>query len=365
MNFDTILHLSCEHAVPIYRSACQIKAARHIVAVTQEHASFYENLQHCLPDDIHLEKVNVRTSEPDAYTQRLIKVIEGLPPGRHAVHLLGASRTVFTILWTYCQDKGIPCFFPDNETMAYRWANAGDRQHQAFEPVIRKVKDFFDLSGYRLDEQRATDAWDQSMRNQAAALAVCEEQERIKLFSRNVRDFAKSPGKPFRIDAQKVKGVKIAATLKQPKDGNQGRLYLGDQKFTVRPWKNMASFLCGGWYQDVLLKRIIDVKDSLGIVDIQTNCELTHEHPLSDMPTRYHIDIAYTDGKTLGLIQTLRRTPEIHHVRNLRKTLHGLAHNSGKGVLCSLEDTSDLKETIACWPDTSILSGIENVIQEL
>jgi hypothetical protein len=365
MNFDTILHLSCEHAVPIYRSACQLKAARHIVAVAQEHASIYEHLQQGLPEGIHLEKVNVQTSEPDAYTKRLIKVIESLPPGRHALHLYGASRTVFTILWMYCRDKGIPCFFPDNETMAYRWANAGETQLQAFEPVIRKVNDFFHLSGYRLDEQRATDSLDQSIRNQAAALAVWEERDRIKTFSRNVRDFSKAPGKPFRINSQNVDGMTIAATLKQPKDGNQGRLILGDQKFVVRPWKDMASFLCGGWYRDALLKRIMEVKDSLGIVDIQTDCEITHEHPLSDMPTRYHIDIAYTDGKTLGLIQTLRRTPEIHHARNLRKTLNGLAHHSGKGVLCSLEDTPHLKETIACWPDTSVLSGIENVIQEL
>ena len=65
MNFDTILHLSCEHAMPIYRAALQVKAARHIVAVAPEYASFYEQRQCCLPEETHLEKVNVRTNEPD------------------------------------------------------------------------------------------------------------------------------------------------------------------------------------------------------------------------------------------------------------------------------------------------------------
>lgn len=365
MNFDTVLHLSCEHAVPIYRSACQIKAPRHIVAVAHENASIYQNLQQNLPEGIHLEKVNVRPHEPDAYVKRLIKVLEGLPPGRHAVHLFGASRTVFSALWTYCQEKRVTCFFPDSETMHYHWSNAGDILVEPFEPVMGKVNDFFRLSGYVLNEERASDAWDQSIRNQAAALAVWDEQDRVKTFSRNVREFAKTPGKPFRIEAQTIDGMPIAATLKQPKDGNKGRFQLGEQIFTIRPWANMATFLCGGWYRDLLLKHILDAKNALDIIDIRTDCELTQDHPQPEYPGRYHIDIAYTDGKTLNLIQTLRRTPEIHHLRNLRTTLHGLAHNSGKGVLCSLEDTPQLNNAIACLPGISILNGIENMIHIL
>ena len=330
--FDTIIHLAPDTALPSYLAIKQFDCPRHILAVSHDTEPAFKILQKVLNlQGVHTEKLNVPIDDLNTCRRRLNKVFSSLPEGQHAINLSGGNRIMFAAFFELALQHNIPAFYLDTESKTLNWLDT-EAQKESLQPVVDSVTDFIRLAGFEVDNEPQSKQLENAAKRQEAAMACWQYKQQIGIWSKSLRKQAKNPGTPFRDGPRTIKGVALSAVLKKPTDGNKGMLHIGTHAFTIKPWPNLAAFLNGAWYKDAVLANLMHLKNKGMIRDIAIDVRPVK----SDKSSREHmpaIDILFTDGINLMIVNCRLNQPDNSLMHKLDKQVDQLCGEFGHGVL--------------------------------
>lgn len=332
-NYDTILHLAGDTALPMYLAIKQSNCPRHILAVTHESESAFHHLQRVLNrQEVHTEKLNVSPHDYGSCHKRLSKLLNGLPEGRTAIDISGGTRTMTAALLDLARARQLPVFYLDLPTRTINWVQ-DDRPAEPIQPVMQSVSEYVDLAGLHLDAAQVEERHQRALTRRDVAMNCWTYRSQLHTWSHALRPWARKPGAPFK-ETQKIQGTEFSALLKRPKDGHKGVLHLGEHHFSLKPWPRLAAFLCGDWYRDAVFNSLHQTQ---GVIkDIQVAVQL-HEQD-AEHPSGPLIDIVYTDGIGLTLIATRLARVEGSLVHQLQQQAQLLGGACGTCMIATVED---------------------------
>jgi len=323
--YDTIIHLLDKTALPTYMAIKQFDCPRHILAVTHETEHAFNVLQTELDaQGCHTEKVNLPRDDLNGCRRRLGKVFGALPDGRHAFNLTSGSRSMFAALFELGHEKHVPSFYLEPQTRTLNWLDEKGYK-EPLVPVMKHVSDFIRLAGCRVDEAQLDEQLEAALTRDEAAMACWQYRKQLSTWSKSLRTQARKPGQPFRDGPRKIAGISFSAVLKKPKDNSKGTIHMGEQVFTIKPWKQLAAFLSGDWYRDAVLARLMALKRRGRICDIRVGA-------------RPSSDILFTDGLGLTLIGTRLTRLDQAMLRGMEEQVDLLAGDFGHGIMAVAED---------------------------
>ena len=144
-------------------------------------------------------------------------------------------------------------------------------------------------------------------------------------------------------------------------------------------FESLAGYLTGGWFEEYVYKQILPLQDKGLIHDLRINFEVSFKNKgegssrgaKSSLDPYQEMDIVFTDGSRLYLIECKAGNVTIDHVVKLQNVTRNFGGVGGRGILASCfplrtaqkKRLSDARECRSVYGE-NIAAQIETVILE-
>jgi len=343
LKFDVVLHLAGEQSVPNYMAVRLSEAERHILITTEQTRQQLDVLACMFPDrKDFIRSVEVPSADYPEIHRRL-ESIDGLEGKTVGVNITGGTKPMSTAALDFCRERHYVPFYLDT----------GNRKIHIFEgafpqlempKVFHSVEEFLKLSGYFV-----------TRRGKTAADISGERRDLVKLFWQN-KDFVRRPIRYFS-DAtdkryQSQKGCPPdcfhdACDWLLCGKGKKERELAEKWESLFPPrrsdWRIAARFGAGEWFEEWLLLQFAESRCSEDFVDLRSGLSATFAQSNLNRDAQ-EIDVAYTDGYTLTLIECKAGRVFQEHIQKLENIRSKIGGSMGRGIICAInyQDEEDI-----------------------
>lgn len=337
LQFDIVIHLVGEQAVPNYMALKLSESPRHILLATTKTKRQFELLSRvCAAKNREIAFVEVPATDY-AGIRSVLSGLSCIDSRRVGVNLTGGTKPMFAAALDFCREKNATPFYFDTQERMISFFSSGYSKIP-MPKVFESVEEFAKMGGYRV-------------KGAVKHSADISEQRRelVKLFWQNkdwtrrvIAEFSKATDKKFQSQKDNPpECFRIATSLiLNPRRGNKKEEALArawEKVFPARvsDWRKAASFGAGGWFEEWLLLQFVDSRKNDGFIDLCSDVSLVFDSGSGEKGAQ-QIDVAYTDGYLLTLIECKAGAVYQEHIQKLENLRRQIGGAMGRGFLCAI-----------------------------
>lgn len=343
LKYDVVVHLVGEQLVPNYMAIKLSEAPVHILLATERTRLFHDKLQRAFGDrGLSIRLIEVPATDYRGVLERL-ESITGLGGLRVGVNLTGGTKVMMAAALDWCRARAYaPFYFDTQERRIHFFGNEAAAVDMP--PVFGSVTEFLTLAGYRVARpgRRAEDVLTVGRRRLLRAF-----WERRDIVRRPIGKFAEAADRKYMNQPRPAPDCFWDAVDELERVTERQAPMLFEEWRQEFPeggdWRPAAVFGAGGWFEEWLLMMYADSKRVSEFTDLQTGLVLQFGDSRSEKDAQ-EIDLAYTDGYVLTLIECKAGKVEQAHIQKLENLRQQLGGVMGRGFLCVVnqQDEDDL-----------------------
>lgn len=380
--YDIVFHLYGEQKMPVFWGIRQIKARKHIFVTSPQYS--------VVPFQRSIERLRssvllVSPFDPQNVESAIQVEANKYPKNaKIAFNLTGGTKLMYAGALAASKDvNGVPFYF-NIENHSIVCLNGFSARPML---DLDSILPFIQLNGRDLkitndgalkklsgvdDEQRRL------LTNELWALRspVAEHYKALTAFQpKRWNGKCAVKFKPFSYTG-KVAGRQFSARL----DNNGADwVELNGKVFRFAQFESLASYLTGGWFEEYVYEQIVPLLEKGLIYDLRINFEVSFKNPgensyrgsKSSLDPYQEMDIIFTDGSRLYIIECKAGDVTIDHVTKLQNVTRNFGGVGGRGILASCfplraaqrKRLSDARECRSVCGE-NIAAQIEAVIRE-
>ena len=341
LKFDIVIHLAGEQIVPNYMALKLAEADRHFVLVTSGTKNQFDRLKRMFAGrgDDYLEQIEVL---PTDYNDILAKLqtIVGLAGRRVGVNITGGTKPMSVAALDYCRKNDFIPFYIDTQTRKIGFFAEGFRQIE-MPKVFGRVDEFFALSGFAVLSSGKTVQEIGPDREQLVK-AFWHEKDNVR---REISDFNQATEKRYQNQKDcPPECYRTAVRELMRMRGKNAKAVVEGWK-TVFPantsdWRLAARFGAGEWFEEWMLLQFAKSKSAEEFLDLRSGITLSFVDD-QNKKTVQEIDVAFTDGYTLTLIECKAGRVFQEHIQKLENITRNIGGAMGRGMLCAINQQYD------------------------
>lgn len=336
LQFDVVIHLAGEQSVPNYMAVKLSESPRHILLTTTKTKQQYRLLEGISSTkERQIRHVEVPATDYAGIKKELSDIIE-IQGVRVGVNVTGGTKPMFAAALDFCRESGATPFYLDTQERMISFF-AGDNAKIPMPKVFESVEEFVRLGGYRV----------------AGAVKRCcdisdSRRELIKLFWQNkdwvrrkIAEFSEATGKKYQSKATNPPSCYTNAKnfILSPRPGNKKEELLAKAWKAVFPhdcdWRKAARFGAGEWFEEWVLLQFGNSSKKDDFIDLCSGVSLAFENQNANREVQ-EIDVVYTDGYQLTLIECKAGAVAQEHVQKLENLRRQIGGAMGCGFLCAI-----------------------------
>ena len=337
LQFDVVVHLAGEQAVPNYMAVKLSEVSQHILLTTTK-----TKLQYALLSMVYASKDRMISHvEVPATDYEGIKSALAAIPGLHGknigVNLTGGTKPMFAAALDYCREtNSVPFYFDTQERMISFFKN--DYLRVPMPKVFESVEEFAKLGKYRIKGRVKRSEDIPEIRRELVNL-FWQNKDWVR---RVIAEFSNATDKKFQNQKVCPPGFYMNALnlLLRPRRGNKKEESLAKAWEAVFPskkcdWREAARFGAGEWFEEWLLLQFAGSRKHDSFVDLCSGVSLSYADGDRSRSAQ-EIDVAYTDGYLLTLIECKAGAVYQEHIQKLENLRRQIGGAMGRGFLCAI-----------------------------
>jgi len=343
LKFDVVIHLAGEQSVPNYMAVKLSDAEQHVLVTTAQTRQQQEILAHMFPKrENFIRRIEVSAADY-LEIRRQLEQIDDLEGKQVGVNITGGTKPMSTAALDFCRERHYVPFYLDTGSRKIHIFD-GNYLQLPMPKVFNVVDEFFALSGFAVSKRGKTDA-DISD----------ERRELIRLFWQNrdfarraISDFSEATDKKYQNQKNCPPSCFRDACDALLRGRGKKERELAEKWKQVFPldqsdWRLAAHFGAGEWFEEWTLLQFAESRRSDSFVDLRSDISLMYAKGNSNKDAQ-QIDVAYTDGYTLTLIECKAGRVYQDHVQKLENLRSKVGGAMGRGIICAInyQDERDI-----------------------
>lgn len=347
LTFDHVFHLAGDQVIPNYMGVTLCEAKHHHLVVTDKTAPKLGDLRAGLSKDIgsRISPVHVSATDYSAIYAVLRETVSRLPhDAKIGFNITGGTKPMSVAALDICREyKSMP-FYIDTQDRQIRVFSEPFLQ-LALPAVFESVDQFLVLAGYQVKQSGY----------RPDALLTPSRRRLLKEFWKNrngvrqsIQKFAEATNKQCRDQRQPPDVFRQALDdLKAFSASRSGSQYLmeywhGEFRDCETKWQDAAVFAAGCWLEEWLMLQFHDANRSDVYRDIQQGLHLSVRADVRKERDIQDIDLVFTDGYTLTLVECKCGKYDQEKVQKLENLRMSLGGSFGRGILAAINPPEDV-----------------------
>ncbi|MDO5319905.1 MAG: DUF1887 family CARF protein [bacterium] len=340
LKYDVVIHLIGEQLVPNYMAIKLSEASTHILMTTTRTKIFYEKLKRIFSSrEMEIRHVEVPATDYRGVLAKL-DTIDGLQGLHVGFNVTGGTKVMMAAALDWCRTRQhSPFYFDTQERKIHFFGDSAATVDMP--PVFESVAEFLTLAGYVIARpgRRAEDVL--SVGRRRLLREFWQNRDRVrrpigKFADATDKKFMNQPGRAPNCFWDAVDELEHVTERSAPMLFGEWR-----QEFPEgEDWRPAAVFGAGGWFEEWMLMTFSESERAQKFTDLQTGLVLQFGESRGENDAQ-EIDLAYTDGYVLTLIECKAgrvKQEYIQKLENLRQQLGGVM---GRGFLCVVNQQDD------------------------
>ena len=345
-DYDIVFHLYGDQKMPAYWGIRQLKSKKHVFVTSPQYS--ISMFQRCVPN-MSLSTLQVEPFDPKDVEKRIREKVSGLhKSARIAFNLTGGTKLMYAGALAACKGvNGVPFYFNIENHSIVCLDGFSARPMLDLDSILP----FIQLNGRDLkitsdgipksllgadDEQRrllSNEIW-------VLRSPMSEHYKALTAFQpKRWNGKCAVKFKPFSYTG-KVAGKQFSARL----DNNGAALVeLNGKVFRFVQFESLACYLTGGWFEEYVYEQIVPLQEKGLIHDLRVNFEVSFKNTgensyrgsKSSLDPYQEMDIIFTDGSRLYIIECKAGNVTIDHVTKLQNVTRNFGGVGGRGILAS------------------------------
>lgn len=336
LEFDVVIHLAGEQIVPNYMALKLTEANRHILLTTSRTKKQVDSLRRMFDGRGHdfLRHLEVLPTDYNDVCEKLESIVD-LKGMRVGVNVTGGTKPMSVAALDFCRKNGFVPFYIDTQTRMISFFAETYKRIQ-MPKVFDTVDEFFRLSGFVIAHSGKT-AEDIPESRAALVNAFWNAKDSVR---RPIAAFNQSTDARYQSQKNCPPRCFLDARnelLRIP--GKRGKTVSGAWE-AVFPeqcsdWRKAARFGAGEWFEEWILLQFAKSRLSEEFRDLRSGVSLAF---LDDQNKRnvQEIDVAFTDGYTLTLVECKAGKVFQEHIQKLENITRQIGGAMGRGILCAI-----------------------------
>jgi len=337
--YDVIFHLFGEQRMPSLLGVIQFSCRKHIF-VNSEH--FPADVMKAFIGEAEYGEISVAPYNPENVRSSILDMIAKMPTNiRIGFNLTGGTKLMYAGALAACRKVNATPFYFNSQNNQVIYLN----DFKSIDTkLIPSVETFIQLNGNNLFISKPGH-WDDipGIHNPDRKSLTNELWQTRTKVSRLYRELSRynESFQPF-----EVHNGAIYAKLSKDKSAN---ICIGAKKFEFQEWPDFAKYLSGGWFEEYTFMKLQPLVDAGLIKDMRIGLEVSFKEDDADKSsssfstqlsnlfgdTYQELDITFTDGRRLYVIECKAGNVNSEHVMKLQNIVRYFGGIEGRAVLAS------------------------------
>ncbi len=326
--FDAIFHLFGEQRVPSLLGINQFQSKIHVFVNSAE---FPASVMKQFVGESDFYELAVDPYDPEGVKVEILNIVEKLPSNcRIGFNLTGGTKLMYAGALAACRKVNAIPFYFDSRSHETIFLND-------FKSIptktINSVDTFIKLNGYNLWISKTGD-WEgipnvHSFERKQLTLELWNARSKISKLYKEIVKFNDSP-EPFEINSH---GVYVRLS-----SDHKAEIRLNNKAFQFHNWSDFARYLSGGWFEEYTYRQLEPLVKLELIKDLRIGLEVSIDDEkgysfLSEQQLYQELDITFTDGRTLYIVECKSGGVKSEQVMKLQNIVRYFGGISGHGIL--------------------------------
>ena len=361
--YDAIFHLFGEQRIPSLLGVIQFPSKKHIFVNSVKYPS---DIMKQFLGEAEYDEITVKPYDLENVRSTILEKIAQMPANANiGFNLTGGTKLMYAGALAACRKVNATPFYFNGRSSQMIYLNDF---RTIKTKLIPSVETFIELNGNNLFISKAGHWADipgiESLDRKNLTNELWDARSKI---SRLYRDLARYNNgfQPFELYNRD-----IYAKLAKDKSA---KISIGGKHFEFQEWPNFAQYLSGGWFEEYIFMKLQPLAESGMIKDMHIGLEISCKENSELFGSTYQeLDITFTDGQRLYIIECKAGNVTSEHVMKLQNIVRYFGGNEGRGVLasCFSLDNKVVKKKIDESTNLRLISGnglfeqLEKMIQE-
>lgn len=337
--YDAIFHLFGEQRVPNLLGVIQFSSRKHIFVNS---AQFPADVMKQFLGEAEYGEIAVDPYDPDNVHSTILDLIAKIPAdAKIGFNLTGGTKLMYAGALAACRKvNATPFYFNslDNQVVYLNDFKTVETK------LIPSVETFIQLNGNNLFISKAGHWTDipgiESPDRKNLTNELWQARSKISRLYRELSCYNDS-FQPF-----ELQNGDIYAKLAQDKSA---KISIGTKHFEFKEWSDFAKYLSGGWFEEYIFMKLQPFVDAGLIKDMRIGLEVSFKENGADKSsssssaqlsnlfrdTYHELDITFTDGRRLYVIECKAGNVNSEHVMKLHNIVRYFGGIEGRAVLAS------------------------------
>jgi Domain of unknown function (DUF1887) len=372
--YDVIFHLFGEQRMPNLLGVVQFSSSKHIFVNSEQ---FPADVMKQFLGEAEYGEISVDPYDPENVRSTILDQIAKMPTNiRIGFNLTGGTKLMYAGALAACRKVNATPFYFNSRNNKVIFLNdfesVDTRLISSVETFIKlNVNNLFiskpgyweEIPGINLPERKKL------------TFELWKGRSKISKFYKELLEHGSKYNdnpKPFSFSKNDI-SVKLSAL-------NEAEIHMGSNVFQFKYWPNFAHYLCGGWLEEYTYLRLQSLVKAGWIKDIRIglevsfkedhrdNVSLGYREQLSSLfgDTYQELDIAFTDGRRLYVIECKAGNVNSEHVMKLQNIVRYFGGIEGRAILasCFYPQNKIVRKKIDDSKNLKAVSG-DNLFQQL
>jgi len=368
--FDVVFHLFGEQRIPNLLGVIQFTSKKHIFVNSEQ---FPADVMKQFLGNAEYGEIAVNPYDPENVRSSILELIDQMPEAtRIGFNLTGGTKLMYAGALAACRKiNATPFYFnSQNNKVIYLndFTSIDTKLIQSVDTFIQLncnhlfiSKDGYwdDIPGIKSSERKnlTNELW--SVRSK-----ISKHYKELSQYSDSFHPFElRSSG--FYAKLSNDKSVKID---------------IGSKRFEFKEWADFAKYLSGGWFEEYTFMKLQPLLVSGLIKDMRIGLEVSFKEDVADRSslslgeqlkclfgdTYQELDIAFTDGRRLYLIECKAGNVSSEHVMKLQNIIGHFGGVEGKAIFatCFYPKNKIIKKKIDDSKNIQLMLG-DNILKQL
>lgn len=358
-NYDCMLHLVGEQALPIHIAICQFDCPCHVLAVTDKTRDVGAIVRQEAPPELQVELLVVPAYDLKEVVRILRDRVSKTQGARWCFNLTGGTKPMFAGGMIVAQ--GLSACYVETTNKTLDWLTEGvGVGKETLKPVMGDVETFVRLAGYAVTKD-STVLCEKTANERIAVSEHCWRERRLLATTyRRMAEHNKHPGCPFK-EGDITGKTGLAAELKGPVEQYQGTLRINDRSYRQNLWQDLAGYIAGGWFEEFVWTKMQTLFTQGDVKDVRLRLS-----PVGGVGERANpvqeFDLSFTDGFYLSIVECKAGEIKQDHIQKLENLALRFGGHFGRGILLFADPAKLDVSTRKRIADSNMIAGVSGEV---
>ncbi|ENN6981756.1 DUF1887 family protein [Vibrio parahaemolyticus] len=353
-HFDAVFHLFGEQRIPSYLGIIQFKSDYHVFVNSSQYPA---SVMKQFIDEDQFFELPVNPYDPEDVRRKILKIIEGLPPYfTIGFNMTGGTKLMYAGALAACRKVNATPFYFDNRSNKTIFLN----DFRAIPTkTINSVDTFIKLNSNKLWVSKLGNWEDipniESVNRGELTFEIWKSRSKMSTLYKELVKFNDSL-EPFELSKNGI----LVRYFKE----HQAEIHINNKRFLFEYWPDFARYLSGGWFEEYTYRCLSPLLISGKIKDLKIGLEVSIYDDkgysfLSDPQLYQELDITFTDGRVLYIIECKAGGVKSEQLMKLQNIVRYFGGVSGQGILacCFSPNNSVIRRRIEEFSNIHEVTG--------